>query len=212
MVMQRRLNSILATVLLVAVAVVGLSILRGRVAEDIYRQRLAELSDEYESLRDHYNEAVKKTAVTELRVEGGKLSVDIVTAAGVHKSIETPFDPSEEIHVDYVVMDGRLWIRRVHDAKTPASQALLIDPALADIKWDSRGKDYGLTIYRPLSEGRWVVRATANGALTLVKAENLEPVELAAPPRVRDYEQVQSEIEGELDEIGVLDLITGVAS
>jgi hypothetical protein len=207
--MHRRVNAILTTVLLVAVAGVGLSLLRGRVVEDIYRERLRALSDEYESLRRHYNEAVEKTAVTELRVEGGRLSVDIVTAAGLARTIETPFDPREEIHVDYVVIDGRLWIRRIHDASTPATQAMLIDPTFTDVDWDEDGKRYGLTIYRPLSDGRWVVNATANGALTLVRTPSDAPVELAAPPEIRDYEQVESELDGALEEIGWLDVLAG---
>lgn len=204
---QQRINTAVTVVLLVAVAAIGLTIMRGRLVENVYKERLRELSEEYESLRNHYNEAVKKTAVTELRVASGKLSVEIVTAAGLLETIDTPYDPSQEIHVDYVVLDGRLWIRRVHDAATPAAQALLIDPRLADVEWDAEGKNYGLTIYRPLTEGRWVVNATSNGALTLVKAETGEEVKLAAAPPIRDYEQIASEIDGDLSEIGVFDLL-----
>ena len=48
-----------------------------RVAADIYRQRLTALGADYEALRGRYNEAVRKTAVTELLVKDGSLSVDL---------------------------------------------------------------------------------------------------------------------------------------
>src|SRR5690554_4211377 len=55
------------------------------------------LRQSYEQLRQTYNEAVAKTAVTELVVEDGTLCVTIRTAEGVDRTIPTPFDPSKEI-------------------------------------------------------------------------------------------------------------------
>ena len=99
--------------------VFGYRYLRADVEAEVYRDRLRALAEEYESLRGTYNEAVRRTAVTELLVHDGRLRVRVRSVAGVLREIETPFDPRQEVYVDYVVMDGRLWIRRVFDAWTP---------------------------------------------------------------------------------------------
>jgi len=204
----RKLNAILLTFVLVVVLVAGYWVLRLQVAQGVYRSRVLELADAHERLRDLYNEVVKKTAVTELQVDDGKLSVVVVTAAGVSTTIETPYDPKSEIHVDYVVIDGRLWIRRIHDAKTPPEQAMLIDPKLADVAWDGDGRVYGISIYRPLDEGRWVVSVTPNGALTLARRRNGEQVPLVASPQIKDFSQVEHEIADDIADIGIRDVFT----
>ena len=66
--------------------------------------------------------------------------------------IPTALGPAAEIYVDYVVRDGRLWIRRVFDSETPPATAVVVDPALADIEWSAEGEAYGKAAYRALGE------------------------------------------------------------
>lgn len=171
-------------------AFAGYHVLREREAADIYRQRLADVSRDYESLRQTYNEAVARTAVTELLVEDGRLCVNIRTAEGIDRSIDTPFDPSKEIYVDYVVLDGRLWIRRIFDQDTPPGKGLVIDPHRAEVDWADPRLKQGNAVYRALSEGRWIVTVTGDGSLGLMKTDPAEDVPLSPPPPVRDYPQI----------------------
>ncbi|MCP4007050.1 MAG: hypothetical protein GY725_22955 [bacterium] len=60
----------------------------------MYRARLALLSQDYESLRERYGTLVRETAVTELVVRNGALSVSIRTAQGKPVSLPTQLDPS----------------------------------------------------------------------------------------------------------------------
>lgn len=155
-------------------------------AVQIYRERLDALQDRYDALSESYEHAVRRTAVTELVVENGSLRVRVRDIRGVVREIPTNFDPTSEIYVDYVVLDGRLWIRRVFDAQTPPSQGLLIDPDIADVAWDDDALRVGKAVYRTLGEGRWVVSVTGNGSLGLTRAR--EEVDLQGPPSVRDHE------------------------
>src|SRR5690606_19499101 len=118
----RWLTTSLLVLLTVAGAMVGYRLVESKITADIYRDRLVTLSEDYETLRRTYNEAVRRTAVTELLVEGDTVCVVIRTAAGVLRKIATPYSPDSEVYVDYVVVDGRLWIRRVFDAHTPPEQ------------------------------------------------------------------------------------------
>jgi hypothetical protein len=192
-------------------AYVGYRSLRVEALSAAYRQRLHALSEDYARLSARYDTVVKRTSVTELVVEGSKLSVVISTLDGELKRIETPFDPKNEIHVDYVVRDGRLWIRRVHDSATAADHALLIDPALAGLSWDPTGNDYGVTIYRPLSEGRWIISVTANGALNLVKqaSGSTSAVVLEPAPRVQRFEQLEQDARNDVADLSFMELAAG---
>jgi hypothetical protein len=209
---MRKLVPLFLAVLAIFAAVACYSVVRGFVTQEVYRHRLRELGQEYEQLRAMYNSAIRRTAVTELSVRNGKLTVLVTSAAGTLRSIPTDFDPSSEIHVDYVVIDGRLWIRRIHDSKTPPSQALLIDPKLADVEWDDHGKVYGTTIYRPLGEGRWIVSVTSNGALTLAKKTDDSATRLAPPPHVREFAELESSLAADLDEIGPISISRALLS
>jgi hypothetical protein len=198
--MRRALS--LALLALVAVAAFSAHrLLKASLAAEVYRERLLELSGDYERLRDRYNEAVRRTAVTELLVADGKLSVVIRTAEGELKSFESPFDPSREIYVDYVVRDGRLWIRRLFDDRTPPSEGMSIDPGLIDVDWEAVGEGYGKAAYRELGEGRWVVDVTGDGSLGLARRDPEEAVELAPAPPVREYEPVGEAVESVLGSI-----------
>ena len=154
------------------------------------REELGGLRGEHEELRGAYNEAVRRTAVTELLVRDGALSVSVRTAAGEIAQIPTPFDPRQEIYVDFVVLDGRLWIRRVFDAATPPSEGVLIEPAVVEVNWDSAGSQVGKAVYRSLSEGRWLVTVTGDGSLGLARAEGSTNSDLESLPEVREFEPV----------------------
>ena len=173
----------------------------------IYRDRLVGLSNEYESLRSMYNQAVRKTAVTELIVKDGRLSLAIRTIEGVDRVIDTPFDPAQEIYCDYVLLDGRLWIRRVYDAHTPPNKGLLIDDKFQYVDWNNPAARYGLAVYRSLGEGRWIVTVTGDGSLGLAKTDAKADVTLSGPPPVRDYAQIEKQINEALARVTFADVL-----
>lgn len=181
----------------------GYRMAKSQVEAEVYRERLVQVADQYEQLRATYNQAVRRTAVTELLVENGELCVVIRTVEGVEKKIPTPFDPTREIYVDYVVRDGRLWIRRVFDDRTAPESGVLIDLGLADVDWDGPGVAYGKAAYRRLGEGRWIVSVTGDGSLGLAKVAEGEVVELSPPAQVRDYQELEEQVRVRLDDVGV---------
>ncbi len=199
--MATRILGVLLAVLLAAGGFATFRLLEASLASEVYRARLAEMRADYEALRDRYNQAVRRTAVTELLVEDDTLTVVIRTAEGELQSLSTPFDPTREIYVDYVVLGGRLWIRRLFDDATAPEQGMLIDPRFIDVDWDSAGETHGKAAYRSLSPGRWVVDVTGDGALGLTHREDDEPIDLAPPPPVRRYEPVEGVVEGRLGAI-----------
>ena len=172
-----------------------------RIESSIYKDRLRTLSAEHGQLAEQYNQAVRKTAVTELIVKDGALSVAVVTADGQRRVIPTPYDPSNEIFCDYVIVDGRLWIRRVYNSGTAPDDGIQIDPALAYIDWQDPRARYGYVIYRSLGEGRWIVTVTGGGALGLARVENDVSVDLQEAPVVQDFEEIEVEIEGQVKQV-----------
>lgn len=206
------ITRVISTSLTIAVAggacVLGYQFLRAGAAAEIYRARLTQLADEYEGLRTTYNRAVQKSAVTELAVKDGRLSVLVVADGGVLRSIETPYDPAGEIYVDYIVRDGRLWIRRVFDAQTPPSQGIVIDPDLAAVAWgrEATGAQVGKAVYRALGEGRWVVSVTGGGSLGLVKVADDAGVDLERAPAVEDFAAVTVEADRDVESIGLAEV------
>lgn len=194
----------LLLVVVVATAL-GVRLVKKDVAAEVYRERLASMADEYESLRARYNEIVKRTAVTELIVEDGELRVRVRTAEGIEREIETPFDPRGEIYVDYVVVDGRLWIRRVFDSETPPREGVLIDPRLASVDWSEEsslsggGAVLGKAVYRKLEEGRWMVTVTGDGSLGLARCDGESAFEMVGgAPEVKEYGEVEGRVEDAL--------------
>ncbi len=180
--------TIAVSIALIAGTTFGLAyrFLWSSAAVEIYRDRLDALQVRYDALEQNYTEAVRKTAVTELLVEDGELTVRVRDVRGVVREIPTAYDPSREIYVDYIVLDGRLWIRRVFDADTAPSKGLVIDPDADQVTWDLANAKVGKAVYRALGEGRWVVSVTGNGSLGLTRAS--ERVELEGPPSVREFE------------------------
>jgi hypothetical protein len=173
---------------------------RPQLADEILRHRLELLAADYETLRERYEAAIARTAVTELRVAVGRLSVVVRNAAGELREIPTPYDPAREIYVDYAVWDGRLFVRRVFAEDVPPREGVLIDPALLSIDWDDARASHGKAAYRTLGEGRWVVTVTGGGALGLAPAP--EPVDLAPPPELRRFEPLDHQVEERLSEVG----------
>jgi hypothetical protein len=179
----------------------GYRYIRADVAARIYERRLADLAQDYKQLADVYNEAVRRSAVTELLVKGDTLSVRIRTVEGPTRVIPTPFDPTGEIYVDFVVVEGRLWIRRLFDARTAPGEGLVIDPGLADVAWkkddaptgDRPVATVGKAVYRALSEGTWIVSVSGDGSLGLSKLEPGQEPRLVARPQIKDYEQIRAE-------------------
>ncbi len=205
--MLNRITAIASLVLTAVAGYAGYRLVEANLRADIYRDRLTALAADYDTLRATYNQAVRRTAVTELVVENGKLCVSIRNAEGLVKSIPTPFDPSGEVYVDYVVLDGRLWVRRVFDAKTPPSQGVLIDPKLAEVSWDDQGAAHGKAVYRQLGEGRWIVSVTGDGSLGLARSTLSEPTALTTTPAVRDYEPISEQAKADADRIGPGDVV-----
>jgi hypothetical protein len=200
--MAARLLSFVLVLLLAAAGYAGFRILEAQLEADVFRERIAELSNDYRALRERYNDAVRRTAVTELVVQDGELSAVIRTADGELQVIDLPYDPSREIYIDFVVLHGRLWIRRVFDESTPPGDGRVIDPELAEVDWDAAGETHGKAAYRSLGEGRWVVDVTGDGSLGLTYRDPEDVVELAPPPPVRNYEPVAAEVRDALGAIG----------
>ena len=205
-----------AATLLVLLTVCGLvsmagaaayRLVRAQVAADIYLARLVELRDRYDDLRRHYNEAVRQTAVTELIVKDDRVSVVIRNATGDLRTIETPFKPDRELYIDYIVLDGRLWIRRVFDDRTPPNDAVTIDPQLADIDWNAANVAHGKAVYRRLSEGRWVVTVTGDGSLGLARQTGTERPELVAAPALKDFNTIEQDAAAAADDVSLLDVV-----
>jgi hypothetical protein len=200
-----RLFSIVITAAGVCVlGFIGYRIVRSDLAASVYRQRLSGLTKDYEQLKTSYNEAVKRTAVSELVVNKGKLSVRIRDVAGTVKEIPTDCDPAREVFVDYVLVDSRLWIRRVFDSHTAPEKAVVIDPQLAHIDFNDPKVAHGKAIYRTLGEGRWVISVSGDGSLTLAKAQG--ETELASAPVVKDYGALEHETDREAEAIGPKDV------
>ena len=205
--MLRWIEIAIGVLVLGVITVVGYRWAATKVKVDIYGERLAALSAEYESLRSMYNQAVRKTAVTELIVKDGRLSLAIRTMEGVHRVIDTPFDPAEEIYCDYVLMEGRLWIRRVYDARTPPSKGLVIGNDVEHVAWNDPSARYGKAVYRSLSEGRWIVTVTGDGSLGLAKIGEDTAVTLSGPPPVRDYDEIEKQLDAAMAQVSVGDVL-----
>ncbi|MFO0834819.1 MAG: hypothetical protein U0638_07600 [Phycisphaerales bacterium] len=195
------LGWITAALVTIAAGAIGYRLVRADLTAHVYKQRLATLSKDYEHLRATYNEAIKRAAVSELVVEKGKLSVRVRTQDGAERVIDTPYDPKGEIYVDYAVIDQRLWIRRVFDAKTPPEKGLLIEPELASVDWNGPNASHGKAVYRTLSEGRWVISVSGDGALGLTRLDGPSP-SLAGAPEIKDYSEIEAEAARQAEAIG----------
>ena len=66
--MMARILGALLVLLVAAAGFAAFRLLEASLATDVYRERLAEMSTDYEVLREQYNRAVRRTAVTELSI------------------------------------------------------------------------------------------------------------------------------------------------
>lgn len=186
-------------------------VLEAQIEADVYHERLSEISHDLELLRGQFNEVVRKTAITELWVDGDELSVTILSGDGSRKTFLTPFDPRSEIYVDYVVVNGRLWIRRVFDESTAPDRGMLIDPNLADVDWSDENASHGKATYRELHDGRWVVTVTGDGSLGLAPSTGDDPTPLSDPPPLRDYAPVAEHVATALRKLSAKEIALALA-
>jgi hypothetical protein len=205
-----RILSVALLALMVLAAFTGFRLLEAGIAAEVYRARLAELAGDYERLRGQYDEAVRRTAVTELVVSDGRLSVVIRTAEGDLETLASPFDPSREIYIDYVVRDGRLWIRRLFDDQTAPGAGMVIDPSLYTIDWEAVADGHGKALYRALGEGRWIVDVSGDGSLGLRRRADGEAIELVSAPQVRDYAPIDAVVGDALAAIGPIEALVAL--
>ena len=206
--MANKFLSIAMIGLLGLASVTAYRLVSSQLAAEVYRDRLMSLSDQYGQLREQYNEAVRRTAVTELHVKNGKLTVVVRTDQDVIKRVPTSFDPSNEIYVDYIVQDGRLWIRRVYSDQVAPKDGVTIDPARSSVDWTGENVRHGKAVYHKLDEGRWRVTVTGGGSLGLGRVEpGSEPRELTAAPQVGEYEPIEKEVDQRLDQIGWMEVV-----
>lgn len=205
-----RLTSVsLSSVLVAGGSYLGYQAVRSDIAASTYRERLAAMVTEYESLRAEFNTAVRKTAVTELIVENGALAIVVRGPDGARERVETDLDPRGEVYVDYVVLDGRLLIRRVFDSWTAPAEGVFLDPSLVDVDWDDPRAEHGKAVYRALADGRWVVSVTGSGSLGLVRLGDVGatlPSDLVRAPKIEDYSELVTETDVELDGVGAGDV------
>lgn len=189
--MTQKIVNAVALTILAGATYVGFELVQSQQAAEKYRRQWEEVSKELDDMQNTYNDVVRRTAVTELHVKNGRLSAVIRTAEGELKRIETPYDPNNEIFVDYIVLDGRIWIRRVFDDKTAPDKGIIINPSLASIDWDADRVHHGKAVYRRLGEGRWTVTVTGNGSLGLARASETTSMPLAAPPVIREADEIK---------------------
>ena len=186
---------------------VGYNLVLNRISTGIYREKLAALSADYAELHARYQELTKRTAITELVVTPERVTVAVVDASGQIATVETPFDPEDEIYVDYANVNSRLWIRRVYSDRTPPEQGVVIDPALADIDWKGGHAAYGKAIYRQLQPGRWIVTVTGGGALELEQSPYTKTRRLQRPPSIVSYPELENAVRTEMDGVGFFDVL-----
>jgi hypothetical protein len=145
--------------------------------------------------------------VTELRVKGTEVRLVVRTADGIAREFPTSCRADREVYVDYVVIGGRLWIRRVFDAATAPDAGTLVDPALAGVPWDADAATVGKAVYRRLGEGRWIVTVSGNGSLGLERAREGDDIVLSPPPPVLDATAIERELRDAHTRISLRDAV-----
>ena len=183
---------------------------RATVAQDIYRDRLVLLQEDYRALAQQYNQAVTPRPVTELKVEDGKVCVIVRKGEDETVEIPTPFNAWEdELFVDYALVDGRLLIRRVFDEHTAArsDKTVVVDPELVEVDWTNPAIPFGKAIYRSkMSDGRWIISVTGDGSLGLKKIADDAPVLLEEKPPVYEFKPIDEKTREDVEAIGVGDV------
>lgn len=204
--MIRFTRAIVPTLLTVAIVLGGYFWMREEITSRIYRDKLDALASQYSALADQYNNAIRQSAITELEVTADSVAILIRTADGSVRRIPTPFRPDNELYVDYIVGNGRIWIRRVFDSSTSPGEAMVIDPVWTEVDWQSPEFSYGKAIYRTLQPGIWSIEVNGSGALTLERVDSSRVAVLQASPEIRTYEEMQIALDTEIRSIGLKDV------
>lgn len=189
--------------MLTGVTMVGLRFAKAAVAGDVYLKRLQQLEQDYGTLQERYNSAVRAAALTELRVNETSAQLWVRGSDGAVHHFQTPYKAGDVVNFEYVVWHGRVLIYGVYDRNTSPNDGTRIDPEQRLIDWSDASEPYTLAIGRKLTPGRWVVRMSGNGALTLAQADEQELVELEAPPSLERYDPIEREIEDATREVGL---------
>jgi len=141
----------------------------------------------------------------ELLVEHGSVCVVVRTIDGKQRKVTTPYAAGTQVYVEYVVIDGRLLIRRVFDDKTAPQKGVVIDPQLVEIDWDSPKVRVSKAVSRRLDAGRWIVSVTGDGSLGLTKTD--KPVELVPHPEIGEFEPSTRRPAKDIDAVGPADVL-----
>jgi hypothetical protein len=198
-----------AMIALGVAALLGYQWAKASVAENIYRDRLTELQDDYEQLAERYNEAITPRPVTELLVEDQRVCVLVRKGDGELVRVPTPFNAWEnDVYVDYVLADGRLLIRRVFEINNErnTSMPVQVDADLVDVQWGD-AVPFGKAIYRSqMADGRWVVSVTGDGSLALKRVGDDEAIDLATRPEIQKYDPIDERTDAAVERIGIADV------
>jgi len=195
-------------------AVLGWQWGRQGIAQQIYRERLETLHQQYAVLQEQYAALVRKTAITELLVDDEGVAIVVRSDAGELSRLATNLNPELEVYVDYIVLDGRLWIRRVFDSSMSPGEGILVDPRLVGIPWQDypENESFGKAVYRRLTPGRWVVTTTGNGALGLAKVDADEEIRIQSPHFALIEEDWERSVQVSIDEVGWKDAARWILS
>lgn len=203
--MTRKISLLVMLTLIAGAGTLGYQFLQSHFAADVYLERLEELQKDHTQLTGEYNKAVTRTAVTELVVAKPNLTVNVRTADGRVDPHPVQANLDYPIYVDYVLVDGRLLIRRVFDSQTKPDDGTVIDSDLINIDWNDPAVKNGQTVYRQLSDGRWIVTVSGDGALALGKVPAEAEVELIRAPEVGTFDPV-AEAKATVNRIGPLEV------
>ncbi|MEM7680364.1 MAG: hypothetical protein AAF288_00255 [Planctomycetota bacterium] len=198
------------TVALPVGAMLGLGLYKGgrsAVEAEVYRDRLVEMNQRYGDLAERYTRVVKRSAVTELDVTPDSVEVVFRTPQGELSRAQTPYRAGDEVYVDFALVDGRLMIRRVFENRTAPADGVVLDEKLRELDWDGGAVRQGLAVSRELTEGRWAVTVTGNGALELGRLGPLDDPALAAAPFVEPGEPLDEDPRVEIDSIGFFEVL-----
>ncbi|MEM8549534.1 MAG: hypothetical protein AAGF10_01980 [Verrucomicrobiota bacterium] len=186
----------------------GFKLARAHMAEDIYRQRLTHLAEDYANLRADYERALQQSLVTELLVEDGQVSVSYLRQDGQQVELLTPLNANREIYVDFFVQGNRVGIRRIFDSSMAPEAAIVLDEPWDLLAQEDDETAFGRAVYRRLKEGRWAVTMTGNGSLGLEPARDNGPLLLNEPPPLVTPEIALSEGDEAIDAIALEDVVS----
>jgi hypothetical protein len=72
---------------------------------------------------------------------------------------------------------------------------------LASVDWNGPSASHGKAVYRTLTEGRWVISVSGDGALGLTRLDGPSP-SLAGAPEIKDYSEIEAEAAKQAEAIG----------